>query len=100
MRVYRTTSETVAVNGVSLHVYQGEIFGLLGPNGAGKTTFIKMLSTLMIPTSGSLTVCGYNAVTQDQQVRQCIGVVLANRRSLYWKLSAVENMQFLGLCTA
>jgi ABC-2 type transport system ATP-binding protein len=84
------------VRGINLQVSSGEICGLLGPNGAGKTTLIKMISTLIIPTSGTLEVCGFDVATQDQMVRQNIGVVLANRRSLYWKLTAVENIQFFG----
>ncbi len=64
-----------AVDALSLQVVQGEIFGLVGPNGAGKTTTIKMLTTLLPPTSGSATLAGYDVVRQAAQVRRVIGYV-------------------------
>ncbi len=65
-----------AVDGVDLTVRRGEIFGFLGPNGAGKTTVIRMLVTLLSPTSGSMTVAGYDAIRQPGEVRLRIGVAL------------------------
>ena len=64
----------VALRGVDLSVAQGEIYALLGPNGAGKTTAISILTTLLLPTSGSATVAGFDAVRQPNQVRRRIGV--------------------------
>jgi ABC-2 type transport system ATP-binding protein len=64
-----------AVEALSLNVEQGEVFGLLGPNGAGKTTAIKMLTTLLAPTSGAAYVCGYDVVRQAVRVRRLIGYV-------------------------
>jgi ABC-2 type transport system ATP-binding protein len=64
-----------AVNGVTFNVEEGEIFGFLGPNGAGKTTTIKMLTTLLLPTSGECKVCGFDSVKQPNEVRQAIGLV-------------------------
>jgi ABC-2 type transport system ATP-binding protein len=64
-----------AVDAVSLNIEQGETFGLLGPNGAGKTTLIKMLTTLLAPTSGEATVNGYSVTRQAAQVRRSIGYV-------------------------
>lgn len=68
-----TSSVKVAVNDLSFSVNKGEIFGLLGPNGAGKTTTLRMLATLIKPDFGSVSVCGYDAVTQEEQVRKRIG---------------------------
>jgi ABC-2 type transport system ATP-binding protein len=65
----------IAVDHISLNVEEGEIFGFLGPNGAGKTTAIKMLCTILNPTSGSARVCGYDVVQQRNEVRECIGIV-------------------------
>ena len=65
-----------AVDGVDLSVHRGEIYGFLGPNGAGKTTVIRMLITLLAPTAGAITVAGYDAVTQPDQVRLRIGAAL------------------------
>ena len=64
-----------AVDGVSFSVQEGEIFAFLGPNGAGKTTTINMLTTLLKPTSGTATVCGYDILKEDNEVRRSIGVV-------------------------
>jgi ABC-2 type transport system ATP-binding protein len=60
----------VAVNHITLNVGEGEIFGFLGPNGAGKTTAVKMLCTILNPTSGSAKVCGYDILRQRDQVRE------------------------------
>ena len=66
---------------------RGEIFGLLGPNGAGKSTTIRMLCTLLEPTSGTATVNGFDIVKQANEVRRSLGTVLAGERSIYWKLT-------------
>ena len=77
-KVYRPgrSDEIRAVDGVSLEVRRGEIFGLLGPNGAGKTTLLKVLTTLTLPTSGRARVCGHDVVKEALAVRQAIAVVL------------------------
>jgi ABC-2 type transport system ATP-binding protein len=85
-----------AVNGVSLQIRRGEVFGLLGPNGAGKSTTIRMLCTLLEPTSGTARVNGYDIVRQANQVRQSLGTVLAGERSIYWKLTARENLEYFA----
>jgi ABC-2 type transport system ATP-binding protein len=86
----------LAVNRVSLSLQNGEIFGLLGPNGAGKTTLIRMLSTLLIPTSGSATVCGFDVVAHGRSVRRLVGLVASNERSFYWRLTGRQNLEFFA----
>ena len=85
-----------AVAGVSLQVPRGEVFGLLGPNGAGKSTTIRMLCTLLEPTSGAARVAGFDVQRQSSLVRQNLGTVLAGERSIYWKLSARENLAYFA----
>jgi ABC-2 type transport system ATP-binding protein len=85
-----------AVDDVNLTIAHGEIFGLLGPNGAGKSTTIRMLCTLLEPTSGIVRVNGYDAIKQANLVRQNLGTVLAGERSVYWKLTARENLLYFA----
>jgi ABC-2 type transport system ATP-binding protein len=85
-----------AVDGIDLVVEPGEIFGLLGPNGAGKTTTMKMLATLLIPTSGTIRVLGIDPLQQPRQVRARLGAMLSGERSLYWKLTARENLEYFA----
>ncbi|MEA4883331.1 MAG: ATP-binding cassette domain-containing protein [Clostridia bacterium] len=86
----------VAVDGVSFAIRQGEIFGLLGPNGAGKTTTIRMLCTLLEPTSGAARVASYDIRREPAKVRASLGTVLAGDRSLYWKLTGRENLEYFA----
>src|SRR5215469_10115678 len=81
----------VAVDALSFHVNHGEVFGLLGPNGAGKSTLIRMLTTLVPPTSGTARVNGFDIVRQANDVRQSIGVIPQAMTSDL-DLSAEENM--------
>ena len=85
-----------ALKSVSLDIPKGQIYGLLGPNGAGKTTMIKCLATLVLPTSGTARVNGYDVLEQSTYARASMGVCQGNERSIYWKLSARENMIFFG----
>jgi ABC-2 type transport system ATP-binding protein len=85
-----------AVDGVDLHIPQGEVFGLLGPNGAGKSTTIRMLCTLLEPTSGTARVNGFDLIKEPTQVRQSLGIVLAGERSIYWKLTGRENLEYFA----
>jgi len=87
-----------AVDHVDLSVEDGEIFGFLGPNGAGKTTTIRILCTLLAPSSGSTKVAGYDVVRQADKVRRKIGLV-SEKLILYPRLTASENLTFFGaLC--
>jgi ABC-2 type transport system ATP-binding protein len=85
-----------ALNGISLDIREGEIFGLLGPNGAGKTTFIKMLTTLILPTEGNATLCGYDIVRDQWQVKNSIGLIHSDERSFFWRLTAKQNLEFFA----
>src|ERR1035438_7974420 len=81
-----------AVDDVSFSVGHGEVFGLLGPNGAGKSTLIRVLTTLLPPTSGTARILGFDVVHDADQVRKCIGVIPQAMTSDL-DLSAMENMQ-------
>ncbi len=85
-----------AVENVDLYVEEGELFGLLGPNGAGKTTLMKILSTLILPTSGTAVVNGYG-IHQELQVKASIGMVTGEERSFYWRLTGRENLRFFAV---
>lgn len=84
-----------AVDHVNLKVEKGTIFGFLGPNGAGKSTTIRMLSTLLSPSSGTATVAGFDILDESTEVRRKIGLV-AEKLILYPRLTAVENLMFFG----
>ena len=98
-----TGAPVVALDGVTLDIPRGEFFGLLGPNGAGKTTFIKVLVTLLLPTSGSARVAGFDVVGQAHQVRERISMVSGGEHSGYGLLTVREQLwmfsQFYGLPT-
>jgi ABC-2 type transport system ATP-binding protein len=96
MRQEGRVRETLAVDALNLSVAPGELFGLLGVNGAGKTTTIKMLATLLEPTSGEAWVAGRSVTTEPRAVRANLGCLLPGERTLYWKLTARENLHFFG----
>ncbi len=95
--VFRKKAKTVtALDEVSFSVKKGEIFGLLGPNGAGKTTTIKTICTLIQPTSGEVYVNGHDVEKDSQRARQDLGVMLTGDRTLYWKLTGRENLEYFS----
>lgn len=94
--LHRTKTQVVAVKDISFEVDYGELFGVVGPNGAGKTTTIKMLTTMLIPTSGRAFVLGYDAEKDITKVRERIGIVLGGERGLYTRVSAVENLNYFA----
>jgi ABC-2 type transport system ATP-binding protein len=85
-----------ALKSISFDVEQGEILGLLGPNGAGKTTLIKILTTLLLPTSGDAWLNGFHVQKKENEVRASIGCMLMGERGLYWKLTGRENLEYFG----
>jgi ABC-2 type transport system ATP-binding protein len=87
--------DVTAVDGLSLVVEKGELFGLLGPNGAGKTTIINILCGLLKPTSGSVSVLGYDVQKEPQKIRQLIGVC-TQETAVYPYLTGRENVEFFG----
>src|SRR5512147_636387 len=97
----RERKELVALENVNLTVERGELFGLLGPNGAGKTTLIKILTTLLAPTSGWARVAGHDVVKEPGKVRPQINMVSGGESSGYGLLTVRENLwmfsQFYGL---
>ena len=95
-KVFREKKRSVtAVDDVSLDVFHGEIFGLLGPNGAGKSTIIRILTTLMQPTSGTAWVDRYQVTRNDEEIRGIIGVCPQNS-TLDVELTAYDNLEFYG----
>ena len=86
--------EVLALDGVSLTVERGEVHGLLGPNGAGKTTLVKILSTILLPSSGTAQVMELDVVEQADLVRPLIGIVLGGERGLYNRLTARQNLHY------
>jgi sodium transport system ATP-binding protein len=84
-----------ALEGVSFDVRPGEIFGLLGPNGAGKTTCLRILSTVLKPTSGTALIAGYDALTQAAEVRARIGFMSGNT-GIYDRMTAWELVEYFG----
>jgi len=91
--ITKTFGDIKALDGVCLDVAEGEIYGLLGPDGAGKTTLFRVLTTLMLPDSGSATVCGYDILKEYNRIRAIAGY-MPGRFSLYPDLSVEENLTF------
>jgi len=84
------------VDGVDLSIGKGEVFGILGPNGAGKTTLIKILCTLILPTTGAARVNGFDLEKESGRVRESIGLVTTDERSFYWRLTGRQNLEFFA----
>ncbi|WP_020429348.1 ABC transporter ATP-binding protein, partial [Paenibacillus riograndensis] len=95
--LFRAETRTVtAVQSLTLSIAKGEIVGLLGLNGAGKTTTIRMLSTLLDPTSGSIEIDGMPMADNRRTVQQKVNMIAGGERMLYWRLTGRENLQYFG----
>jgi ABC-2 type transport system ATP-binding protein len=90
-------TELTAVDDLNLRAERGEVLAILGPNGAGKTTTLKIISTLLMPTSGEVLICGVDALRDPAQARRHLGVVMGGDRSVYWKLTARENLRYYAV---
>jgi len=83
-----------ALDGVDFEVNEGEIFGVLGPNGAGKTTLVKILSTLLVPTKGSVYIKGIDILKNPRRIKRVINVCFGGDQGLYWNLTGRENLAY------
>jgi ABC-2 type transport system ATP-binding protein len=92
----KTRNDVEAVKGISFDVDYGELFGLVGPNGAGKTTTIKMLTTLLTPTSGTAKVLGFDILKDVIAIRRGIGIIFGGERGLYYRVSGRENLRYFA----
>jgi ABC-2 type transport system ATP-binding protein len=92
----RNNNVTLALNKVNIKIRPGELFGLLGPNGSGKTTTIKCLSTILIPDEGTALVNGFDISKETSMVRASLGMVVGGERTLYWKLTARDNLMYFA----
>jgi ABC-2 type transport system ATP-binding protein len=86
-----------AITDINIKIRKGELYGLLGPNGAGKTTLIKILCTLIYPTSGTAFLNGTEITKQGDIIKKKIGYVLSDERSFYWRLTGRQNLKFFAI---
>ncbi len=90
------STDVEALKGITFSIERGEIFGLLGPNGAGKSTTIKILSTMLLPTSGKVEISGFDVYKDERQIREKINFIFGGERSLYFRLSAQDNLFYFA----
>lgn len=93
-KAHKGTPAITALDTISIGIEENEVWGLLGPNGAGKTTLVKILSTVLLPTSGTASVLGHDVVRDTATVRRLIGIVFGGERGVYWNLTGRQNLQY------
>ena len=93
--ITKNFGETLALDNISFDVAGGELFGFIGPDGAGKSTLFRILTTLLLPGSGSATVAGFDVVRQYKNIRSIVGY-MPGRFSLYQDLTVEENLKFFA----
>ncbi|RLF99581.1 ABC transporter ATP-binding protein [Thermococci archaeon] len=95
-KIFGNVKEIVALDDVSFKIKEGELFGYVGPNGAGKTTTIKILTTLLLPTSGVVRVLGHDVRKEYQEIRKQINFIFGGERGFYLRLSGKDNLKYFG----
>ncbi len=90
------STDTLAVDQVTLTARPGEVLALLGPNGSGKSTTLKLIATMLLPDEGNVLVCGADTRTEPQRVRKAVGFAVASERSFFPRLTARENLDFFA----
>ena len=93
--LYKSYGEVQALKNINLEIESGELFGLIGPDGAGKTSLFRLMATLLLPDSGSATLCGYDMRKEYKEIRNLLGY-MPGKFSLYQDLSVIENLQFFA----
>jgi ABC-2 type transport system ATP-binding protein len=92
----RPRRTTVALNGVTLRVEKGDRVAVMGPNGAGKTTLLKLIGGLLLPSEGQILVNGFDTLRHSHEARKSVGFVMNEERSFFWRLTAIQNLEFFG----
>jgi len=92
----RPRRTSVALTNVNLQIERGDRVAVMGPNGAGKTTLLKLIGGLLLPSEGNILVSGFDTLHHSQAARKSVGFVLNEERSFFWRLTAVQNLEFFG----
>jgi ABC-2 type transport system ATP-binding protein len=93
---FRPRRVCTALTGVTFEVKNGDRIAVMGPNGAGKTTLLKLMGGLLLPTGGDIVVNGFNTLRHNSAARKSVGFVLNEERSFFWRLTAMQNLEFFG----
>lgn len=94
---FRRRRMFTALTGATFDVEKGDRIAVMGPNGAGKTTLLKLIGGLLLPSAGEIVVNGFNTVDHNTAARRSVGFVINEERSFYWRLTAVQNLEFFGV---